>query len=32
MSICLRDIYEETKDKYELKLLAGKGGLHQEMN
>lgn len=32
MSICLRDIYEETKDKYELKLLAGEGGLHQEMN
>lgn len=32
MSIRLLDIFEETKEKYELQLLAGEGGLQKEMN
>ena len=32
MAITLAELYEKTGEQYELKLIAGKGGLHKEMN
>ena len=32
MSICLADLYEKTRNKYQLQLLAGESGLNRTMN
>lgn len=32
MAITLAEIYEQTKERYELDLIAGEGGLHRDMN
>ena len=32
MAIFLSDIYNETKEKYELALIAGEDGLHRELS
>ncbi len=32
MALLLKDIYQETKEKYKLSLLCGKKGLNRMMN
>lgn len=32
MALFLSDLYKETKEKYELSLIAGENGLHRELN